>query len=231
MLISFVIPIYNTSRFILHSYHKLKAEAEKITKDYEIIFRVDGCKDGSEEILKKLAEKDKKVRAFSHNPNRGLGYTLRRLFEDAKGEYIIYVDVDLSFDISQLPTFLEEAKNADIVLASKYVGEERQVPLKRVLASRIYYLINKALFNISVKDVGAGFVLFKRSALKKLNLTSDGFGIHVEYFAKAKKANLKIKELPIKYNHNNEAGSFKLLKHGPRTLKETFKIWKKMRTE
>lgn len=227
MKISAVIPVYNSSKILYDSYKNIKKQLSKVTRDYEILFRNDGSRDESEEVLKKIAGKDKRVRIFSNPGNKGLGFTLRNLFKDAKGNLVIYFDADayLCFNLDMLPKFLKIIQDgADVVIASRYEKPGRNIPFYRVYPSRIYYAINKILFNINIEDVGSGFVVFKKKALDKIKLASDGFDIHIEIFSKIKRAGFKIKEVPVTYKHWY-GGSFDVLKHGPKTLFRTLKVW------
>ncbi len=224
MKISFIIPIYNAEEFILDSYVRIKSEVEKVTEDYEIIFRNDASSDKSEQILRAVTERDKKVKLFSNKSNRGLGYTLRRMIDDASGDIIVYLDADLSFDISALPILLKEIQTADVVVASKYTGAKTKIPFYRLFSSRVYYFINKILFGLNLTDIGSGFLVFKKSVLDGIVLSSDGFEFHIEFFTKIMKNGYKVKEISVKYDHR-DYGSFRILKHGPKTLTSTLRYW------
>jgi glycosyltransferase involved in cell wall biosynthesis len=224
--VSLVVPVYGSEKILKGSYESFSKAIHHVTEDYEILFRIDGSPDGSAHILKKVAAEDKKVKIYEHNPNRGLGYTLRKLFEDAKGEYIIYFDADafLCFDLSFLPSVMEKIENRDAVIASRYF-ENPLLPFNRWLASEAYYLINKVLFGIKIRDIGSGFVIFRRSSLGSLDLISDGFEIHAEIFVKMAKRGFQIIEVPLAYKHWS-GGSFKVFSHGLRALIETIKLWR-----
>jgi len=222
MKLSAVIPVYNSGKIIFGTYKNVKKEFEKITNDYEILFRNDGSSDNSEEVLKKIAEKDKKVKIFS-NSNSGIGFVLRKLFKDAKGDLIIYFDADvfLCFELSVLSFLIKKTKQADAIIASRYM--KGKIPLIRFIPSRVYRIINQLLFGVNINDIGSGFVIFKRKVLNEIKLCSNGFDIHIELFTKIKKAGFKIMEVPVEYSHWS-SGSFKVLKHGPKTLINTLKF-------
>jgi len=222
MRLSAVIPVYNSGKIIFGTYENVKKQFERITNDYEILFRNDGSTDDSEEKLEKIAMRDKRVKVFS-NKNHGLGFVLRKLFEDATGDFIIYFDADayLSFDLNSLPYLFKKTNDADVVIASRY--KKNEIPLCRSIPSLIYRFINRLLFSIDVNDTGSGFVIFKRRVLDRMKLRSNGFDIHIELLTKIKKAGFKIIEVPVKYSHW-KGGSFRLLKHGPNTLINTLKF-------
>lgn len=222
MRLSAVIPVYNSGKIIFGTYENVKKQFERITNDYEILFRNDGSTDDSKERLEKIAKKDKRVKVFS-NKNHGLGFVLRKLFKDATGDFIIYFDADayLSFDLNSLPYLIKRTNDADVVIASRYKGNK--IPLNRLIPSLIYRFINRLLFGINVHDTGSGFVIFKGNVLNGIKLYSNGFDIHIELYSKIKKAGFKMIEVPVKYSHW-KGGSFRVLKHGPSTLINTLKF-------
>jgi len=221
--ISAVIPVYNSGSILQGTYTNVKKALSGMTDEYEILFRNDGSRDGSQEILEKIARSDKHVRIFS-NENHGLGYVLRQMFKDARGELVVYMDADayMTFGLSQLPRLAEMTKNADVVIASRY--KQGSIPMHRLIPSRTYKLINELLFGVGIDDIGSGLVVFRKSALDRIKLYSDGFEIHIELYTKLHRAGFSIVEVPTDYVHWDE-GSFKMLKHGPRTLAMTMKYW------
>jgi glycosyltransferase involved in cell wall biosynthesis len=229
MKISAIIPVYNSSKILEDAYKNIDNQLKKITDNYEILFRDDGSKDDSRDVLNKLVKK-KNIKVFFNEGNRGLGYTLRNLFNDSKGEFIIYFDADayLCFDLGLLNHFIEKMKDVDVIIASRYEKHTRKIPFYRVYPSRIYNVINNVLFNLDIEDIGSGFVIFKKNALNNIDLQSNDFDVHIELFAKLKKAGYKIEEIPVNYNHWY-GGSFDVFKHGPKTLLNTFKIWYRLR--
>jgi len=223
--ISAVIPVYNSGSILNESYKHVTQALSRITDDYEIIFRNDGSVDNSQQVIERIARGDRHVRVFS-NDNRGLGYVLRRMFKDARGGLVIYMDADayMTFGLKQLPKLIKRTKDTDVVIASRY--KCGGIPLHRYLPSRTYKIINTVLFGIGIDDIGSGLVVFKKPALDRVRLYSNGFEIHIEMYTKLRKAGFSIIEVPTDYVHWDE-GSFKMLKHGPRTLMMTLKYWLK----
>jgi glycosyltransferase involved in cell wall biosynthesis len=228
MKISVVIPIYNAQKIILNSYKILKEKLEDIGYDYEILFRDDASTDESKNILEGISKTNPRVKIFSHLPNRGLGFTLRRLFSDASGDIVIYLDIDLPFGIEILPCLIQEIKKADVVLASKYAGLSSRIPLSRKISSRLYYQLCKILFDINTQDLGSSLVIFRRKVLQGIFILSNGFDIHIELFTKIKRKGFSIKEIPARYTYNGYS-TFSILRHGPAILIDTLKFWVKNR--
>ena len=224
--ISIVIPVYNAQKIILNSYKVLKEKLEKQNYSYEILFRDDASSDRSKYILGEIYKTDSKAKVFSNSLNRGLGFTLRNLFRHASGDIIIYLDIDLPFGIDILPHLIQELKSAEVILASRYAGLSSRIPLPREITSRLYYLLCSLLFDINVKDIGSGAVVFRKEALNKLSLVSDGFDIHIEIFAQLKESGCIVKEIPAKYTYNGYS-TFSILQHAPSVLINTLRFWLK----
>ena len=223
-MFSLVIPIYNAQEIIPGSYEIVSRYLDTAGYEYEIIFEDDASIDSSKAVLEAISRDNSRVKVFSHYPNRGLGYTLRQLFGRARGSVIIYLDIDLPFGIACLKPLLKEAASVDVVLASRYFSRENQIPFLRKISSRLYYLFCRALFNIRVRDIGSGLVVFKRRALEGINLETLGFDIHIEIFTRLKERGFQVKEVSFPYKHNSHS-TFSILWHGPRIVIDTLRFW------
>jgi glycosyltransferase involved in cell wall biosynthesis len=228
MKISVAVPLYNAQKILSDNYVALKKKLDDLGYDYDIIFRDDGSSDKSKDILKGILQKDSKVRLFSHEQNRGLGFTLRELFKDADGDIIVYLDIDLPFGLEILPLLIERIETSDVSLASRYAGLPSDIPLLRWVSSRLYYWMCKVLFGIKTKDIGSGLVVFRRKVLEGINLSSQRFDIHIELFNKIEKGGFSIKEVPAKYNYNGYS-TFSIVRHGPGIFANTLGFWLKTR--
>ena len=191
------------------------------------MFVNDGSTDNSLKMLKKISEKDKKVKAISYFPNRGMGHAHRTIYNNSAGDIIIIMDADLSTPADIMFPLIKtlNKENLDMVIASRYAGTKADVPFFRSLPSWVYYFANKILFKFKVRDSQSGFMAFRSSAIKSLNLTSNKFEIHVELLAKMQRKGYKIKEIPAEYVQRVEGSKFNVLTDGPKTLLSTFKIW------
>ena len=195
-----------------------------LSVDYEILFRDDGSHDESRKALEQVASTYGRVKCFYNERNRGLGFTLRKLFSDAQGKVIIYLDCDLPFGVDVLPLMLDGIQRYDMVVASRYLNIKNKILWRRKIASRLYYILCKILFNMPVCDIGSGSVAMKKGVVNSLCLRTEGFDIHAEIFAKALRANFSIKEIPA-VCRDKGLGSFRILKHGPKIVIDTLKLW------
>ena len=228
MNLSVVIPIYNCRDVIEKNVNDLIGVLDSLNINYEILLRDDKSTDQPQKILDGLTKKSPRIKIFYNDRNYGLGYTLRSLASDARGDYIIYCDCDLPFGAGALPGLLKCAEEGALVVLSRYRGAvARSIPWARRVSSRAYYLICKIFFNIDVVDAGSGTVLFPKGFFEKVELESDGFDIHIEIFAKAKRAGFKIIETPG-VMVGKQIHTFEVFRHGPGVFLRTIILWWKL---
>lgn len=225
--LSVIIPVYNSSFCIKESISRIIAILKGKSISYEIIICDDSSLDESWKELQSFVG-TAEIRIYRNDVNRGLGFTLRRLISLAEGEQIIYCDMDLPFGAEGVEAVFRQMQSADIVVASRYMGQKANIPLFRKIFSRIYWFWVRILLNIRVQDIGSGTVGLKKSKVVPLNLESDGFDIHAELYVKAQRCGLVIKEIGLpsmKADHS----SFSVLRHGPEIFKQTLRWWSRLK--
>lgn len=119
-LISIIIPVYNTSKYLEKCINSL---VNQTYKNIELIFVNDGSTDDSLEILNKYANTDKRIKVISQK-NKGLSQARNTGLSCAAGDYIMFLDSDDWIDTAACKKAVETASeyNADIVMWS-YIRE------------------------------------------------------------------------------------------------------------
>lgn len=212
MLVSMVVPARNCSDVLETNIRKIDLELEK-TCEHEIIIVEDGSSDSTGEVASKLAKTVKNVRCVTSEMRKGKGGALKDAFRLARGDVLAFIDVDLSPDISCFPRLLDELKKgADVAIGSRKVsGAESDRNHVRDVFSFAYNSLVGALFGTNIRDIQCGFKAFRRSALTAaLAAESDGFIWDTEFIVLAKKKNLRIKEVPIRWSESKSKTQVKL---------------------
>jgi len=193
--ISVVIPAYNEAPNVGKAVESAVAAVEKITPDYEIIVVDDGSRDGTPDVLKGLLPRFPKLRTVRNQPNRGYGGALRRGFEEATKELILFAPADNQFDFEESPRLLALIdQGADIASGHR---AERNDPLIRRLNAVGWNTTIRLLFGFLSHDIDCGFKVFKRSILERVPLYSTGAMIDTELLAGAKARAFVIKDTPV----------------------------------
>jgi len=193
--ISVVIPAYNEAPNVAKAIESAVAAIEKITSDYEIIVVDDGSRDDTSAVAGALLPRFPRLRVVRNEPNRGYGGALRRGFDEATKELILFAPADNQFDLEETPRLLALIdQGADIASGHR---AERNDPLVRRLNAFGWNSTIRLLFGFLSSDIDCGFKVFRRSILAHVPLHSTGAMIDTELMAGAKARGYVIKDTPV----------------------------------
>jgi glycosyltransferase involved in cell wall biosynthesis len=210
MKLSVIIPAHNEERNISTALEKISDFLDKKKYEYEIIVSEDGSVDKTLGLARKFADKNRRVKVLHSAKRLGKGGGIIRGFKEANGDIVAFIDADLSAN----PTELEKVVNAikqgnDIAIASRHMKQSKIIknrPFLRRIAAKGINIISNSMFDISIHDTQCGLKALSRDALKKIlpQMTRKGFEFDVELLLRAKNFGMKIKEVPIIWEHKQE---------------------------
>ena len=200
-------------------------ERENIPPLVEALLRHDGVRvlvvddqspDGTGAVADDMAARHPgRVDVLHRTSNRGLGRSYvdgiaRALATGA--DLICQMDADFSHDPAVLPALLAAARDADIVIGSRYVegGGVVNWPLRRRLLSRFANAYVRAITHVTAHDCTSGYRCWRREALASLPLdtfVSDGYSFLVEMLFVASRQGRRVAEVPIVYVERREGQS------------------------
>jgi len=201
MDLSIIIPMFNEGENIEPTLSQVETELVSFQGTYEIIAVNDGSLDNTLENLEKVATRNGRLRIVSHAKNIGRGMALRSGFKEARGEIVVSIDADLSYDpcyILDLLKILRNEEDIDFVLASPYMpgGGVQGVPLLRLWVSRLgNKVLRFAMPNRIYTSTGI-FRAYRKKVLDSLELESEGKEIHLEILSKALALGYRVREIP-----------------------------------
>jgi glycosyltransferase involved in cell wall biosynthesis len=197
--LSIIIPAYNEEKRIEDTIVSYLSHFKGY--DCEILIVPNGCKDKTEEIVKNISKKSKKVKYKIIRNAVGKGEALKEGFRIAEGNLIGFVDADMSTKPKDFEDLIRNIKDNDCIIASRYIKGSVVNPkqkLTRIIASRVFNSLTRFLFGLKIHDTQCGAKLFKKHAIKKilpkLDITRWAFDVDLLY--QIKKHNFKIKEYP-----------------------------------
>lgn len=196
MKLSVIIPVYNEKNTIEEIIKRVLA----VNTPKEVIVVDDGSTDGTTEILRKIAKKNK-IKVFFHQENRGKGAAIRTALEHVGGDYVIIQDADLEYDPEDYHQMIKPIikGKAEVVYGSRFTGERRNMLFWHYVGNRFLSLVTNILYNTTLSDMETCYKLFKTEIIKGLNLKAKGFEFEPEVTAKVLKKGIKIYEVPISY--------------------------------
>ena len=165
----------------------------------------DNSPDGTGKIADDLAAKHPTIHVLHRTEKSGLGraYTAGFNWALEKGyEFIFELDGDFSHNPDDIPMFLEAAKNADLVLGSRYLNGIRVInwPLGRLMLSKSAAKYVQIITGMPFTDPTGGYKCFRHRALEAIKLNevrSNGYSFQIEMTHRLWRQGLKVVEVPI----------------------------------
>lgn len=201
MDLSIVIPMFNEAENVENTILRVEESLSSFKGEYEIITVNDGSTDNTKEILEKVAYQNSRVKVISYPKNMGRGMALRKGFQESRGEIIVSIDADLSYDPKYILTLVEalhKDPQIDFVLASPYMpgGGVKDVPTLRLWISRLGNKILRLAMPNRIHTSTGIFRAYRKKVLDSIELESDGKEIHLEILSKALALGFRVKEVP-----------------------------------
>ncbi|PIN86246.1 glycosyl transferase [Candidatus Woesearchaeota archaeon CG10_big_fil_rev_8_21_14_0_10_44_13] len=198
MKLSIVIPVYNEEKTIDEVIRRVQdVDLGGIKK--EIIIVDDFSTDRTRAILKKI--KDKDIRVFYNEKNRGKGASVREGFSRATGDFIIIQDADMEYDLNDYHKLLQPLLQgkADVVYGSRFMAKHKARYRLYYLGNLLISLVASVLFMKRITDVETCYKVFRKDVIKSLGLKANRFELEPEITAKVVKKGYNIIEVPIHY--------------------------------
>lgn len=178
----------------------------------------DNSPDGTGQMADELAAAEPRVSVLHRAQKEGLGPAYIAGFTHALArpefEFVAQMDADFSHDPADVPRLLAALRDADLAIGSRYVagGRTQGWDLRRRLLSRGGNAYVRMVLRAPVRDLTAGFRMWRRRALESVNLDSvktRGYGFQIEMALRALAAGCRVVEVPICFTERR-AGQSKM---------------------
>jgi dolichyl-phosphate beta-glucosyltransferase len=207
---SVVIPCFNEASRI--------GETLRLTLDYltanapesELIVVNDGSTDATAAIAREGLKSAKiETRLLENFPNRGKGAAVRSGLLAARKPIGLFFDADLSTPLEETPKVIEPIANGDVDVAFGSRALDRRLigihqPWRREQAGRAFNLLVRLATGLLFWDTQCGFKAFRIEVCRPIFEAAriDGFAFDVELLYLARRAGLRIAEIPVRWNHS-----------------------------
>lgn len=210
MHFSIILPCYNEENSIQQTINALFDFMTAYDFEYEIIAVNDGSHDNTLKIIEEISSLSPIVKFVSYSRNQGKGHAVKAGINAAAGNYILFMDTDLSTDLSAIDLFLKEIQHNDIVIGSRrHKNSELSKPQKvlRRFIGNCCVIITKIITGIPFTDTQCGFKGFTKSIAQELisKQQINGWAFDVEYLYIAKLNHYKVKDIPVKWTNNEDS--------------------------
>ncbi len=235
--LSLVIPAYDEEARLPALLELLASSAEGTVAaaGFELAETVvvdDGSGDRTAAIL--AASKVPKLKPIlGEEGHRGKGAAVARGVSAASGEYVLIADADLSTPLGELAKLARAtAAGADVAVGSRAVAGAvvERGPIHRKLTGRAFSLTVRLLTGIPVRDTQNGFKLLRTATARELfaEQVCPGFAFDVELLMRARRAGLRIDEVPVLYVHDSRS-RVRVVRASVRMLGEVLRLSRELR--
>lgn len=224
--LSIVVPAYNEATRLRNSLPEILGYLNRETSDSELIVVDDGSTDNTAIVAREILANSGRVRAsvVSYQSNLGKGRAVRLGLQASRGDVALFTDADLSTPITETPKLVEPITSGACDLAFGSRALDRQLigvhqPWRREQGGRLFNLAVRLATGLPFWDTQCGFKAFRMDVCRPLieGATIDRFGFDVELIYLAYRAGLRLREIPIRWDHNEGSkislfsDSFKML--------------------
>ncbi len=204
-----VIPTYNEADNIL------LLLSEVLLLDVDVLVVDDNSPDGTQKLILEHDLFGKRIFILQRETKLGLGSAYREGFQwgiENKYHNMIQMDADFSHQVSDLKKLIDEKKDSDVVIGSRYVksGKIDGWSNNRYLLSLFANKYSRFLTFSKIHDMTSGFRIYTLNALNQIDFKStksNGYAFQIEMTVLSLIAKLNIVEIPITFNERREGSS------------------------
>lgn len=209
--LSIIVPTYNEAQNIQPLLRKLVNVKKQIKAPCEIIVVDDNSPDATAQVAMRVARRCKGIRILVRENERGLASAILYGVQRSKYDAICVMDADFQHPPELIPKLWKNIKEADIVVASRFMPGSKVDGLNfhRKMISKLAILVPRVLFSKirRVKDPVSGFFMFKKELMNGISFNPYGFKFLLELIVKSKWK--KIVEYPFTFK-KRRGGTSKL---------------------
>lgn len=207
-----LIPTYNERDNLPRIVPRVLAQDEGI----DILIIDDASPDGTGELADEMSAAEPRVQVLHREGKLGLGPAYLAGFRwglERGYPLLCEMDADLSHSPDVLPTFIEQARHADVIIGSRYLDGRVTVvnwPMGRLLISYFGCWYARTVTGLPVADATGGFNCWRREVLEAIDLkrmTSNGYSFQIELKLRAARKGFRLVEIPIVFTERDSGAS------------------------
>ncbi len=215
--LSVVIPAYNEEALITNTLNCLNTYLAARPEPYEIIVVDDGSQDKTVQSIEQWQKANPGVVHLLVNmQNMGKGYSIQQGVLESRGQFIIFTDADLPYELDAIEGFIKALQNGcDLAIGSRVLpgSEVRGVPMLRYAAGQVFSWMVQAVLFRGLPDTQCGFKSFRAEAAEEIfrRLTIGGFGFDVEMLFIARKHRFTVQPVPVQMIEHRQRSRVRLV--------------------
>lgn len=209
MELSIIIPLYQEALTVKASLKRVLAFMDSRQLSYEVIAVDDGSSDDTLKQAKTVEHSALFIKHYA--PNRGKGYAVKQGVFAAKGDYLLFMDADLSTDLEEIDHFRQLMKtDKPHVIIGNRNGRSKDAqkrPWYRMMLGRGFAALSRLILQCPYEDFTCGFKMFRREAALALfkEQRMDRWAFDSEILSLAHQWGLRVISRPVKWQHRGDS--------------------------
>jgi dolichyl-phosphate beta-glucosyltransferase len=207
--LSLIVPAYNEADRLGRTLGPVLNHTRRMAAA-EVIVVDDGSTDATAAVAESMlqSEDPSRVRLIRYPENRGKGFAVRTGFLAARAPIALFTDADLSTPLTEIPSIVNPITRGecDVTFGSRALDRSLigvHQPWSREVGGRVFNLVVRLATGLPFWDTQCGFKAFRMSVCRPLFSAGiiDRFGFDVELLYVAHRAGLRLREVPVRWNH------------------------------
>lgn len=206
--VSLVVPAFNESSRIASTLARLRESGASLGVR-EIIVVDDGSTDDTAaQVEAQVGSGSPDVRLIRLPQNRGKGAAVRAGIAEAAGDYVVFLDADLSAPPDRIPEAVAAISGgADVVIGSRVdpggADARRTQPIRRQISGRVFALLQRLIVGLPYADTQCPFKAFSQDAAQRVfsDVHTSGWAFDVELLVRARHLGMTVHEFPVEWHH------------------------------
>jgi len=232
--LSIVIPAFNEARRLPATLRELMEFSSRFTQPFEVWVMVEKSEDDTFDLASQLVSNQARFHVIDNQVQRGKGYAVRSGMLRSLGEFVVYMDADLSVPLDEIPVFLDYFKNnpeVDLLFGNRQHPGSDIVKCQswhRQKMGQIFNRILRLFSPVTLRDTQCGFKAFRAGAARQIfsHQQLDGFAFDVEVLMLAERFGFKIADLPVRWINSNES-KVRIVRDSWRMLRDVRRLSRK----
>lgn len=228
--LSVIVPAYNEEDLIAGALDAIQNYLKTRKESFELIVVDDGSRDKTIRLAEAWGRaKAAPLRLLVNEKNMGKGFSVRRGVEESRGQFLIFIDADLPYELDAIDGFLQALRGgSDLAIGSRVLPDSlvKDVPAMRFFAGQVFSWMVQAFLFLGIRDTQCGFKSFRAETAREIfrRLTISGFGFDVELLYIARKLKYHIQPVAVRMTHHRLGSRVRLLSHSLEMLNDLFVI-------
>lgn len=217
------IPVYNEEAILVPNTERLLDFLDRLGRDYEVIIGSNGSDDSTTALGVDLGRRFRHV-TFFHLPERGVGLAFHEFVRRARHPFLVSLDMDLSVDLSFVPTALDLLETNDIVVGSKKLGNQKRSLFRR-LGSDLFLRATRILLGLIYEDYSIAAKAFRVETLRRfIDRVNEGSSYVLEVCLLTHQRGGRIAQVPVSCE-DWRASKFNLLHEALYKYRHLLRLW------